>query len=96
MDDPRNEGKPITEVFLRALPKTDVHLHLDGSVRIQTLIDLAKVSALSRLPQQTFSCAMEEGVIRVDARMPLAERRRRATRIHCRRAEGESFQGALQ
>jgi adenosine deaminase len=46
MDDPRNEGKPITEAFLRALPKTDVHLHLDGSVRIQTLIDLAKVSAL--------------------------------------------------
>jgi adenosine deaminase len=28
--------------FLRAIPKTDVHVHLDGSLRIPTLIDLAK------------------------------------------------------
>ncbi len=28
--------------FLRKIPKTDLHLHLDGSLRISTLIDLAK------------------------------------------------------
>ncbi len=28
--------------FLLAIPKTDVHVHLDGSLRIPTLIDLAK------------------------------------------------------
>ena len=28
--------------IIRALPKTDLHLHLDGSLREQTLIDLAK------------------------------------------------------
>ncbi len=28
--------------FLRAIPKTDLHVHLDGSIRISTLIELAK------------------------------------------------------
>lgn len=32
----------ITEDFLRAIPKTDLHVHLDGSLRITTLIELAK------------------------------------------------------
>jgi len=34
-------GKMSVEL-LRALPKTDLHLHLDGSLRPETLIDLAK------------------------------------------------------
>jgi adenosine deaminase len=32
----------ITLEFLRELPKTDLHVHLDGSVRIGTLIELAR------------------------------------------------------
>ena len=32
----------ITEEFLRQIPKTDIHLHLDGSVRLATLIELAR------------------------------------------------------
>ncbi|MEE2643436.1 MAG: adenosine deaminase family protein [Myxococcota bacterium] len=32
----------ITEDFIKALPKTDLHVHLDGSLRIPTLIDLAR------------------------------------------------------
>ncbi len=28
--------------FIRAIPKTDLHVHLDGSLRISTLIDLAR------------------------------------------------------
>lgn len=32
----------ISDSFIRALPKTDLHVHLDGSLRIQTLIDLAR------------------------------------------------------
>jgi adenosine deaminase len=31
-----------TPQFIRDIPKTDLHLHLDGSLRLQTLIDLAK------------------------------------------------------
>lgn len=31
----------ITEELLRRIPKTDLHVHLDGSLRIETLIDLA-------------------------------------------------------
>ena len=32
----------ITPEFIRAIPKSDLHLHLDGSLRIKTLIELAK------------------------------------------------------
>ncbi|MCA9522760.1 MAG: adenosine deaminase family protein [Myxococcales bacterium] len=32
----------ITFDFIKAAPKTDLHLHLDGSVRLQTLVELAK------------------------------------------------------
>ena len=32
----------ITEEFIKAMPKSDLHLHLDGSLRLSTLIDLAK------------------------------------------------------
>ena len=32
----------ITESFVKALPKTDLHVHLDGSIRPGTLIDLSK------------------------------------------------------
>ena len=32
----------IPSDFLRAAPKADLHVHLDGSLRLSTLIDLAK------------------------------------------------------
>lgn len=32
----------ITEALLRELPKTDLHVHLDGSLRPETLIELAR------------------------------------------------------
>ncbi|MFC1452773.1 adenosine deaminase family protein, partial [Verrucomicrobiota bacterium] len=32
----------ITREFIRRIPKTDLHVHLDGSVRLSTLIDLAR------------------------------------------------------
>ena len=34
--------KRISDDFIRAVPKTDLHVHLDGSVRIPTLIELAR------------------------------------------------------
>ncbi|MCF7838654.1 MAG: adenosine deaminase family protein [Candidatus Marinimicrobia bacterium] len=32
--------------FIRAIPKTDLHLHLDGSLRIATLLELAQAEGL--------------------------------------------------
>jgi adenosine deaminase len=32
---------PVTEELLRALPKTDLHCHLDGSLRLKTILELA-------------------------------------------------------
>lgn len=32
----------LSEAFIADLPKTDLHLHLDGSLRLDTLIELAK------------------------------------------------------
>jgi adenosine deaminase len=31
----------VTEALLHALPKTDLHCHLDGSLRLETILDLA-------------------------------------------------------
>lgn len=47
---PRNSNTPtkqlpigiVSEEFLKELPKTDLHVHLDGSLRISTIIDIAK------------------------------------------------------
>ncbi|HPF09676.1 MAG TPA: adenosine deaminase, partial [Candidatus Cloacimonadota bacterium] len=32
----------MTREFIHKLPKTDLHVHLDGSVRPETIIDLAR------------------------------------------------------
>lgn len=42
----------ISDALIQALPKTDLHLHLDGSMREQTLIDLAR-SRRVVLPSET-------------------------------------------
>ena len=36
----------ISPAFIRAIPKTDLHLHLDGSLRIDTLFELAKAAGV--------------------------------------------------
>ena len=46
----------LTSEFIRRIPKTDLHLHLDGSLRLSTLIELAKQGNIE-LPSYT-----EEGL----------------------------------
>ncbi|MFH0798732.1 MAG: adenosine deaminase family protein [Pseudomonadota bacterium] len=46
----------FTREFIRAIPKTDLHVHLDGSLRLATLIELAKEQKVE-LPSYT-----EEGL----------------------------------
>ena len=41
-----------SDAFIRAIPKTDLHVHLDGSLRLGTLIELAKER---RVPLPSFS-----------------------------------------
>lgn len=45
-----------SDAFIREIPKTDLHVHLDGSLRLSTLIELAKASNV-KLPSYT-----EEGL----------------------------------
>jgi adenosine deaminase len=42
----------ITESFVRALPKTDLHVHLDGSLRLPSLIEMARARGVE-LPSFT-------------------------------------------
>jgi adenosine deaminase len=42
----------VTPELLRALPKTDLHCHLDGSLRLATILDLAERQGV-RLPAET-------------------------------------------
>ncbi len=48
----------IPAAFLRQIPKADLHVHLDGSLRLTTLIELAKAQGV-KLPAYT-----EKGLIR--------------------------------
>ncbi len=43
-----------TDDFLQAIPKTDLHVHLDGSLRLETLIELARDQGVE-LPSYTTS-----------------------------------------
>jgi len=43
---------PYSEQFIRAIPKTDLHVHLDGSLRLSTLIELARDRGVA-LPSTT-------------------------------------------
>jgi adenosine deaminase len=40
MAEPRPEHLPLE--FFQSLPKADLHVHLDGSLRLQTIVDLAR------------------------------------------------------
>ncbi len=42
----------LTSEFIQSVPKTDLHLHLDGSLRLPTLIELAKAGGVE-LPSYT-------------------------------------------
>ncbi len=42
----------VTRKFIEAIPKTDLHLHLDGSLRLETLIELAGDAGIE-LPSNT-------------------------------------------
>ena len=42
----------ITREFLEKIPKTDLHVHLDGSLRLSTLIELSKAAKVP-LPSDT-------------------------------------------
>ena len=44
--------KTLNETTLRDLPKADIHVHLDGSLRLSSLIELAKEQSLE-LPSYT-------------------------------------------
>jgi adenosine deaminase len=43
---------PVTEELVRALPKTDLHCHLDGSLRLRTILELAERQRVT-LPADT-------------------------------------------
>ncbi len=52
--------EPVPFEVFQALPKTDLHVHLDGSVRAQTIVDLAQEQEV-RLPAETAQ-GIEEAV----------------------------------
>lgn len=37
---------PVSEELIRALPKTDLHVHLDGSLRLSTILELAQIQGV--------------------------------------------------
>ena len=43
IEDAGSEPHHLSLEFFRQLPKTDLHVHLDGSLRLDTIIDLARI-----------------------------------------------------
>jgi adenosine deaminase len=61
----RIAAPPVTEALVLALPKTDLHCHLDGSLRLTTILELAEQQGV-RLPAQTpegLAAAIHQGQI---------------------------------
>src|SRR5471030_527059 len=61
---------PVTDELLHALPKTDLHCHLDGSLRLKTMLELADQQGV-KLPADS-----EDGLakaIKIGARHPSLE-----------------------
>jgi len=48
---PLTSGVEVSQDLLKALPKTDLHCHLDGSVRLKTILELAEQQKV-RLPAE--------------------------------------------
>ncbi|MFL5263539.1 MAG: adenosine deaminase [Anaeromyxobacteraceae bacterium] len=60
---PEGALPPVTQELLQALPKTDLHCHLDGSLRLKTILDLAQEQKV-KLPEETpegLARAMHQG-----------------------------------
>ncbi len=49
---PPGDGHEVPLEVFQALPKTDLHVHLDGSLRLQTILDIAKKEGIE-LPADT-------------------------------------------
>lgn len=47
-----NESKQTLASLIKKIPKTDIHVHLDGSLRLDTMIDIAKKEKI-KLPSDT-------------------------------------------
>jgi adenosine deaminase len=43
MTDSADPGQKLPLEFFKQLPKTDLHVHLDGSLRLETILDLARL-----------------------------------------------------
>ena len=52
------ESVSYSAEFLQQIPKTDLHVHLDGSLRIATVIELAEKDGLE-LPYVEFLACLE-------------------------------------
>ena len=39
-------SRPLTDSFIRQVPKTDLHVHLDGSLRLGSLIEMARAEGV--------------------------------------------------
>jgi len=74
----------VTEELLRALPKTDLHCHLDGSLRLRTILELAEQqkvklpaedeAGLAKLLQGRQCNSLEEYLVAFDVTLSVLQR----------------------
>ena len=58
----------ISDEFLARLPKTDLHVHLDGSLRLNTILELAEERGVT-LPSVVISMVSRSKSVRCPTRV---------------------------
>jgi len=81
----------VTEELLRALPKTDLHCHLDGSLRLRTILELAEQQkvklpaedevSLAKLLQGRQCTSLEEYLVAFDVTLSVLQREEALYRV---------------
>jgi adenosine deaminase len=81
----------VTEELLRALPKTDLHCHLDGSLRLKTILELAEQqkvklpaedeASLAKLLQGRHCNSLEEYLVAFDVTLSVLQKEEALYRV---------------
>ena len=86
---------PLTLEFLEKLPKTDLHCHLDGCLRVNTILDLADKQKVKLPADNADACSSSSTPVSAAARSTTTSRRS-TSRSRCLQTEESLYRAAYE